>query len=154
MSESFATLWTIAHQASLSMGFPGPEYWSGLPFPSPGDLPHPRIKPLSPTLAGGFFTTDPPGKPRFFQMGIWLILIYWNCHPLPSGLQWHLSYKSGEHICVCQFIDSIPFICLSLYCLDYYSFICFNTWMSESPNLFNFFRIVLTSLGLFHFHKL
>ena len=46
----------------LSMGFPRQEYWSGLPFPSPGDLPDPGIDPVSPALAGGFFTTEPPGK--------------------------------------------------------------------------------------------
>ena len=57
----FATLWTVAHQAPLSMGFPKQEYWSGLPFPSPGDLPNPVIKPGSPTLAGRFFTTEPLG---------------------------------------------------------------------------------------------
>ena len=45
------------------MGFPSQEYWSGLPFPSPGDLPHPGIKPESPILAGGFSTTEPPGSP-------------------------------------------------------------------------------------------
>ena len=45
------------------MGFPRREYWSGLPFPFPGDLPYPGIKPVSPTLAGGFFTFEPPGKP-------------------------------------------------------------------------------------------
>ena len=45
------------------MGFPRQEYWSGLPFPSPGDLPNPGIEPLSPALAGRFFTTEPPGKP-------------------------------------------------------------------------------------------
>ena len=47
------------------MGFPRQEYWSGLPFPSPGDLPNPGIEhmsPASPALAGGFFTTDPPGE--------------------------------------------------------------------------------------------
>ena len=44
------------------MGFPRQEYWSGFPFPSPGDLPNPGIKPASPALAGGFFTTEPPGK--------------------------------------------------------------------------------------------
>ena len=49
-------------QAPLSMGFSRQEYWSGLPFPPPGDLPHPGIEPMSPTLAGGFFTTEPPGK--------------------------------------------------------------------------------------------
>ena len=57
-SNSFATPWTVARQAPLSMGFSRQEYWSGLPFPSPGDLPDPGIKSLSPVLAGGFFTTD------------------------------------------------------------------------------------------------
>ena len=47
MSDSFATPWTVAHQAPLSMGFPQQEYWSGLPFPSPGDLPNPGIDPGS-----------------------------------------------------------------------------------------------------------
>ena len=50
-------------QAPLSMGFPGQEYCSGLQFPSPRDLPDPGIEPVSPALAGGFFTTEPPGKP-------------------------------------------------------------------------------------------
>ena len=50
MSGSFATPCTVARQAPLSMGFPREEYWSGLPFPSPGDLPNPGIKPKSPVL--------------------------------------------------------------------------------------------------------
>ena len=57
--QFFATLWTVALQAPLSMGFPRQEYWSGLPFPYPGYLPDPGIKPtslMSPALAGGFFT--------------------------------------------------------------------------------------------------
>ena len=57
----FKTLWTIAFQSPLSMRFSGQEYWSGLPLPSPGDLPDPGIEPtslLSPALAGGFFTTS------------------------------------------------------------------------------------------------
>ena len=62
MSDSFETLWTVACQAPLSMEFSRPEYWRGLPFPSPGDLPDPGIEPKSPALAGGFFTTEPPGK--------------------------------------------------------------------------------------------
>ena len=45
------------------MGFPRQEYWSGLPFPSPGDLPDPGIDPVSPALAGGFFTTESQEKP-------------------------------------------------------------------------------------------
>jgi len=60
----FATPWNIAHQAPLSMGFPRQEYWSGLPFPSPGDLSDPEIEPEFPALAGRSFTTEPPGKPR------------------------------------------------------------------------------------------
>ena len=50
-------------QAPLSMGFPRQEYWSGLPFPPPGDLPDPGIEPVSPALAGRFFTPEPPEKP-------------------------------------------------------------------------------------------
>ena len=53
------TSWTVAHQAPLSMRFPRQEYWSGLPLPSPGDLSNPGMEP---ELAGGFFTTEPPGK--------------------------------------------------------------------------------------------
>ena len=56
----------LAHQAPLSMGFSGQEYWSGLPFPSPGDLPDSGIEPVSlasPALADGCFTTVPPGMP-------------------------------------------------------------------------------------------
>ena len=51
------------HQAPLSMACPRQEYWSGLPFPSPGDLPDPGIEPRPPALAGRFFTTEPPAKP-------------------------------------------------------------------------------------------
>ena len=58
-----ATLWTIALQVPLPMRFSRQKYWSGLPFPSPGDLLDPGIQPASPALAGGFFATEPPGKP-------------------------------------------------------------------------------------------
>ena len=63
MSDSFATPWTVACQAPLSVGFPREEYWTGLPFLSPSDLSDPGIEPASPTLAGRFFTNEPPGKP-------------------------------------------------------------------------------------------
>ena len=65
MSDAFVIPWTVAHQTPLSMGFPRQYYWSGLPFPSPGDLLNPGIEPGSPTLAGGFFTTD-MGSPFLF----------------------------------------------------------------------------------------
>ena len=55
-------LWTVAHQAPLSMGFSRQEYWSGLPFPSPGDLPDPVIEPRSPTLQADALTSAPSGK--------------------------------------------------------------------------------------------
>ena len=57
----FVTQWTVACQAPLSMGFSRQEYWSGLPFPSPGDLPNPGIEPRSPTLEAGALTSEPPG---------------------------------------------------------------------------------------------
>ena len=63
MSDYFATPWTVARQALLSMGFPRQEHWSGLPCPPPGHLPNPRFEPASPALPGRFFTTEPPGKP-------------------------------------------------------------------------------------------
>ena len=59
--QLFATLWTIASQAPLSIGFSRQEYWSGLPCTAPGDLPNPGIEPMSLTslaVAGGFFTTN------------------------------------------------------------------------------------------------
>ena len=59
-----AAPWTVACQASLSMKFPRQEYWSRLPFPSPGDLPDPVIKSKTSALTGMFFTTEPPGKPK------------------------------------------------------------------------------------------
>ena len=58
-AQFFVTPWIAAHQAPLTMEFPRQEYQSGLSFLSSGDLPNPRIKPVSPTLAGGFFTTAP-----------------------------------------------------------------------------------------------
>ena len=60
----FVTPQTVARQAPLSTGFPRQEYWSALPFPSPGDLPNPGIEPEFPALAGKFFTIEPPRKPR------------------------------------------------------------------------------------------
>ena len=61
--QLFATPWTVAYQAPLSMGFSRQEYWSGLPFPSPGDLPDPGIELGSPTLWADALTSELPGKP-------------------------------------------------------------------------------------------
>ena len=67
LSLLFATLWTVACQVSLSMEFPRQDYWSGLPFPPPGDLPDPEIKPaspVSPALQADSLPTEPPRKSK------------------------------------------------------------------------------------------
>ena len=64
-AQLFATPWTVAHQSPLSMGFSRQEYWSGLPFPPPGDLANPRIEPKSPALQADSFLSEPPGKLSF-----------------------------------------------------------------------------------------
>ena len=78
-----------AHQAPLTMGFSNQEYWTGLPFPFPGDLPQPGIKPASPALAGGFFTTESLGKSisRYEHSIIHNLipeLLRLNCRPMPN----------------------------------------------------------------------
>ena len=60
--QLFATPWTVAYQAPPPMGFSRQEYWSGLLFPSPGDLPNPGIEPESPTLLADTLLSEPPGK--------------------------------------------------------------------------------------------
>ena len=60
----FATPWTVAYQAPLSMKFSRQEYWSGLPYPSPGDLPDPGIEPMFPALQADTLPSEPPGKPN------------------------------------------------------------------------------------------
>ena len=72
----FVTPWTVLHQAPLSMEFPRQEYWSGLPFPTPGDPPNPGIKPPSLALTGKFFTTVPPGKTILYYILYVTIYIY------------------------------------------------------------------------------
>ena len=64
--QLFVTPWTVANQASPSMGFSRQEYWSGLLFPSPGDLPDPGIEPGSPTLQADSLPSEPPGKPKLY----------------------------------------------------------------------------------------
>ena len=70
MSDSIATLWTVAHQDPQTLGLLRQEYWSGLLFPPPGGLPDPGMEPVSPSLAGRFFATEPPGR-----------FIWWLIHP-------------------------------------------------------------------------
>ena len=81
VSDYFVTPWIVNHQVPLSMGFPRQEYWSGLPFPSPGYLPDPGVEPVSPAspaLAGGFFTTEPPGKPIYVYVCVCIYIYIYN----------------------------------------------------------------------------
>ena len=86
----FVTPRTVAHQAPLSIGFLSQEYWNGLPFLPPGDLPDPGIEPASlasPALAGVFFTTAPPGKPIYHVcvcVYVWTSLVTQTVKNLPA----------------------------------------------------------------------
>ena len=66
LCPALATPWTVACQAPLSMGSSRQEYWSGLPFPSPGDLPDPGIEPRSPALKADSSPSEPPGKQTYY----------------------------------------------------------------------------------------
>ena len=114
MSNSFAIPQTVARQASLSMGFLRHKYWSGLPLPSPGDLPDPGIKPTSlpsPALAGGFFSNEPPGKLactfRWIQMS-------------SSALWVHVPCQMHTYICIrghmCKHVQNV--------CAHVYAYVC------------------------------
>ena len=72
----FATAWTVAYQASPSMGFSRRENWSGLPFPSPGDLPDSGIKPRSPALQANALPSQPSGKPHMVQSAHYFYIFY------------------------------------------------------------------------------
>ena len=98
----FVTPWTVAYQAPLSMGFSRQEFWSGLPFPSPGDLPDPGIEPWSPSLQAGVLPSEPPGSPvvcihrwvhehRVVCAYSGLLRQPWKCRTF-----WH-SYGKDEH---------------------------------------------------------
>ena len=106
MSNS-AVLWTATAQAPLSMGLSRQEYWSGLPCPSPGDLPNPVIEPRPPTLQVNSLPCEPLGKPKNTGVGsLSLLLQIFPTQELNQGLQHcrsHLGIKEvmvGEgHIC-------------------------------------------------------
>ena len=98
-----ATLWTIARQASLSMGFSRQKYWSGLPFPSPGDLPNPGIEPtslMSPALAGRFFTTSATWEPQSASQSVVTDSLrpHWLACQAPLSMKFpRQEYWSGCH---------------------------------------------------------
>ena len=94
----FATPWTVAHQAPLSMGFSRQEYWRCLPFPSPGDLPDPGIEPRSPALQADILTSEPPGKPQcVLNCAVCIIVLkcnmYFNPHLVGIGIHEAMATK-------------------------------------------------------------
>ena len=96
---TFVTLWAVACQAPLSMGFSRQEYWSGLPFPSPGDLTNLEVKHVSsasPELAGGFFTNEPLGKPTHAYMALEYSQACFAY--LKAVVQWDLSCWWAEEL--------------------------------------------------------
>ena len=91
------TLWTGAHQAPLSTGFSRQEYWSGLLYLSPGDLPDSGIKPVSLALAGEFFTAEPPEKPKNTGVGSLSLL-----------QRMFLTQELNQGLLHCRWILSLP----------------------------------------------
>ena len=104
--QLFVTPWTVAHQAPPSMGFSRQEYWSGLPFPSPGDLPDPGIKPKSPSLWADALTSEPPGETekkstqdeRPPDLLLRLDRCQWICK---LGVNWSPSFPPRNYFIVC-----------------------------------------------------
>ena len=121
----FENPWTIVCHTPLSMGFSRQEYLSGLPLPPAGNLPDPRIEPMSPVLAGEFFTTELPGKPQatfnpfpslsspapFPWTSRWLSLFVFSLHLIPT--------------------DSLPAAILSAVCFLNLSALVFPTVLLE-----------------------
>ena len=106
--QLFVTLWTVAHQTPLSMGFPPQEYWSRLLAPPPGDLPDSGIECASPALADRFFTTAPLGKPK----ERWMILklkefmrnsvdsgLKQSCFAIQKNVTWNWGERHPDHPC-------------------------------------------------------
>ena len=99
-SDSFRTPWTVASQTPLSITFPRQEFWSELPFPSPGDLPDPGIKPVSPTVAGRFFITEPSEKTilnTYFSLNSFSCLgLAFSCFLVHKVGRWKLKVKKNR----------------------------------------------------------
>ena len=93
----FETPWTVACQAPPSKGFSRQEYWSGLPFPSPGDLPNPGIKPRSPSLKAASLLSDPPGRPiELFKWGHGSVITSFSASNLFCYYCWRINMGRKE----------------------------------------------------------
>ena len=104
--QLFATPWTVAYQAPSSMRFSRQEYWSGLPFPSPGDLPDPGIQPGSPPLEADALTSEPPGLIFLFihilkEPAFGLIFYPPHCFPIFSFIDSCFNFYFCLHLTLC-----------------------------------------------------
>ena len=101
VGKSCPTLGDLTDCSLPGLGFPRQEYWSGLPFPSPGDPPDPGIETASPALAGRFFTTEPPGKPcisLYIHTHISPLFLDFLSIQVSTVLEWSsLCYTVGSH---------------------------------------------------------
>ena len=96
MSDSSVTPRTVAHQACLSMGFPRQEYWSELPFPTPGDLPDPGVEPGSPALQADSLPLEPPANYSYISDYVLLIFLHFlTCLKTFTPDPPHLPYPSS-----------------------------------------------------------
>ena len=117
-SQLFATPWTEAHQAPLSVGFSRQECWSGLTFPSPGDLPNPGIEPRSPALQADSLLTELQGKPPNNAVRLQLLKVpYVQIHETEifisltfknSGFQYSKKKKKKSHFIIkCKYLQQV-----------------------------------------------
>ena len=100
--QLFATLWTVAHQAPLSMEFSRQDYWSGLPFPSPGKLPNPGTEPRSPALQANSLPSEPPGKPQAIVLSV---LVAQSCLTLCNPMDCSLPGTSAYGILQARILE-------------------------------------------------
>ena len=141
MYNSFATPWTVTHQAPLSMGYSRQEYCSGLSFPYPGDLLDPGIELVSPALAGRFFTTKSLGKPsitRYLSLKrCSLIKIWWEC------LRFFLPFLFSSSVLLPSFsLSSYLLFCrvCSLNCCELYLSLFFLNERARNQHSLQYLR--------------
>ena len=120
----FATPWTAAYQAPLSMGFSKQECWSGLPFPSAGDLPDPGIEPGSPTLQEDALPSEPPGKPVLVCIGTCTIFV------IISYLPFMCQKKNNKKTCreSKEVQNIVLLLWIFFFFLREYLFMCPGCW--------------------------